>query len=94
MVLGAGRGPLVRATFNAADITNNKVKVCISTSFINIMYVDFLQLTLNTISTENFILSLVFVNRLTTLTRCHTFRILNTSVTLGRFRDSIKARTA
>lgn len=27
MVLGAGRGPLVRATFNAADITNSKVKV-------------------------------------------------------------------
>lgn len=27
MVLGAGRGPLVRATFNAADITNTKVKV-------------------------------------------------------------------
>lgn len=27
MVLGAGRGPLVRATFNASDITNTKVKV-------------------------------------------------------------------
>ncbi|CAH2100096.1 unnamed protein product [Euphydryas editha] len=27
MVLGAGRGPLVRATLNAADITNSKVKV-------------------------------------------------------------------
>ncbi|CAG4924790.1 unnamed protein product [Colias eurytheme] len=27
MVLGAGRGPLVRATLNAADITNTKVKV-------------------------------------------------------------------
>ncbi|XP_032513622.1 protein arginine N-methyltransferase 5 [Danaus plexippus] len=27
MVLGAGRGPLVRATLNAADITNCKVKV-------------------------------------------------------------------
>ncbi|KPI93226.1 Protein arginine N-methyltransferase 5 [Papilio xuthus] len=27
MVLGAGRGPLVRATFNAADITKSKVKV-------------------------------------------------------------------
>ncbi|XP_049887187.1 protein arginine N-methyltransferase 5 [Pectinophora gossypiella] len=29
MVLGAGRGPLVRATFNAADITNTKVKVVV-----------------------------------------------------------------
>lgn len=27
MVLGAGRGPLVRATLNAADITNSIVKV-------------------------------------------------------------------
>lgn len=27
MVLGAGRGPLVRATLNAADITGTKVKV-------------------------------------------------------------------
>ncbi|XP_068628689.1 protein arginine N-methyltransferase 5 [Battus philenor] len=27
MVLGAGRGPLVRATFNAADITQTKVKI-------------------------------------------------------------------
>lgn len=27
MVLGAGRGPIVRATFNAADLTNTKVKV-------------------------------------------------------------------
>lgn len=27
MVLGAGRGPLVRASLNAADITNSKVKV-------------------------------------------------------------------
>ncbi|CAG9783121.1 unnamed protein product [Diatraea saccharalis] len=27
MVLGAGRGPLVRATLNAADITNSKVKI-------------------------------------------------------------------
>lgn len=27
MVLGAGRGPLVRATLNAAEITNTKVKV-------------------------------------------------------------------
>lgn len=27
MVLGAGRGPLIRATFNAADITSTKVKV-------------------------------------------------------------------
>lgn len=29
MVLGAGRGPLLRATFNAADITDTKVKVII-----------------------------------------------------------------
>ena len=27
-VLGAGRGPLVRATLNAADISNTNVKVC------------------------------------------------------------------
>lgn len=33
MVLGAGRGPLVRATLNAADITKTKVKVR-TTSFI------------------------------------------------------------
>lgn len=33
MVLGAGRGPLVRATFNAADITKSKVKVIISLFF-------------------------------------------------------------
>ncbi|KAI5642510.1 PRMT5 arginine-N-methyltransferase domain-containing protein [Phthorimaea operculella] len=29
MVLGAGRGPLVRATLNAADITNSNVKVIV-----------------------------------------------------------------